>query len=319
VALTRDEVAIYQRVHRRHPIPVRVLMAPLVQAARDVDWLRELGVHTGSGDSHLKFGYAKMFADGGMGAATIAIHPPGVGDGTNLGLLIWKADELERVQRQLVDMGWQLGTHAIGDRAIDQVLDSYERISAHNPGRDLRHRVVHCGVATPAIQRRLAQGHVLVDSNPAFVYWIGSWFLKYGSERLRYSYPARSYIEQGIVASAGSDVNVTPLSPWWGIWAAVERRELASGAVLAPEERIPVREALRMYTQNGAYAGFEEKDKGSLETGKFADFVVLDRDPLVIPSAQLRDVRVLATFVGGVAAYDSGLAEPANRSAGASR
>jgi predicted amidohydrolase YtcJ len=102
---------------------------------------------------------------------------------------------------------------------------------------------------------------------------------------------------------AGSDVPVTPMTPWWGSWSAVVRRELTTGEILAPEERLSIREALTLYTRNGAYIGFEEKSKGSLEHGKLADFIVVDRDVLKVPSEELKDVQVIMTFVGGGLSY----------------
>ena len=311
IALFPEDFFVYQEAYRRGLLKIRVHMAPLVNRPQDVERIRTMGIHTGFGDTHLRFGPIKIFADGGMGARTIAIYPPSVkNEPKNFGLLLWKSEDLERTQQQLAAMGWQLATHAIGDRAIDQVLDSYTKIARLYPERDLRNRVIHCGVATPAIQKRLKELSVLVDSNPPFVYWIGSWFEKYGPERVRWSYPAKSYFDNGIIVSGGSDVYVTPISPWWGIWAAVVRREMKSGQILAPEERITVRQALQMYTLNGAYAGFEEKTKGSLEVGKLADFVVLDRNLLEIPADELKDVKVLATFVGGHAVYDTLSAGP---------
>ena len=145
---------------------------------------------------------------------------------------------------------------------------------------------------------------VLVDGNPPFVYWIGSWFQKYGPERVRWSYPAKSYLENGVVEAAGSDVYVTPISPWWGIWAAVARKELQTGQVLAPEERITIEQVLTLYTRNGAYAGFEEDIKGSLAPGKLADFIVVDRDVLSVPTDELKDVEVLQSWVGGQQIYE---------------
>lgn len=155
----------------------------------------------------------------------------------------------------------------------------------------------------PAIQKRLKELNVLVDGNPPFVYWIGSWFKKYGPERVRWSYPAKSYIENGIIEGAGSDVPVTPISPWWGIYAAVVRKEMTTGEILAPEERLTVPEAIKLYTLNGAYVGFEEKDKGSLEAGKLADFIVIDRDIFSVNPEQLKDVKVLATYVSGKSVF----------------
>ncbi len=299
-----EDMRGYQDAYAKGELKVRVQMVPGVRSVEDAEKLVSQGLHTGFGDDHLKLGAVKLFADGGMGARTVAIYdPPVAGEPGNLGLLIWKSEELQRAHRILAAAGWQIVTHAIGDRAIDQVLDSYatvsEELGLHGP----RFRIAHCGISTPAIQKRLRELKVLVDGNPAFVYWIGSWFRKYGPVRVRWSYPGRSYFENGIIAGVGSDVGVTPISPWWGIWAGVARREMSNSEIIAPEERLIVPQVLQLYTRNGAYIGFEEKEKGSLEAGKLADFIVVDRDVLRIPPDELKDVKVLMTFVGGELVY----------------
>jgi predicted amidohydrolase YtcJ len=310
VAMLVPAMSAYQDALRRGLLTVRVEMAPLVTSEAEVDALLFSGVHTGFGNDWLKYGAVKFFSDGGMAARTIAIYPPGpAGDEKNIGLLLWKPEELQRLQLKLAKAGWQISTHAIGDRAIDEVLDSYAKIAAALPGRDLRNRVIHDGVATPAIQARLVAGHVYVDNNPPFVYFLGRHFQHYGPERLRWAYPGKSYFDHGIIASGGSDVYVTPLSPWWGIWAAVARKEQSSGAVLAPEERLTVQQAIQEYTWNGALAGFDEKNKGSLEAGKLADFIVIDRDIFSAPVDELKDVRVLSTWAGGRELYKSEVAQ----------
>jgi predicted amidohydrolase YtcJ len=227
------------------------------------------------------------------------VTPPGtVDDPKNLGLLGWETAKLTAAMKAVRAMGWQITAHGIGDRAIAQILDALEGALGANPG-DHRSRIVHCGVTTPALLDRIKRMNVLVDHNPPFVYWIGDWFRNYGPERVLASYRGKSYEDRGIVVSGGSDVGVTPLSPWWGIWSAVERKEYRTGEVLAPAERVDVRTALKWYTAGGAYAGFEEKEKGMLGPGRLADFIVLDRDPLTVPAIELKDVKVLATFLGG--------------------
>jgi predicted amidohydrolase YtcJ len=300
IYISDDEIHGYQDAYQRGWLKIRVQMSPRIGSIEDAEKLAGMGVHTGFGDNHLKFGAAKMFADGGMGARTIAIYPPPVaGEPGNFGVLRWKPEDMQKAHLIAARAGWQLETHAIGDRAIDEVLDSYAATMKALDLKEPRFRVVHAGISTPAIQKRLKELHVLVDGNPPFVYWIGSWFKKYGPERVRWSYPARSYIENGIIEGGGSDVPVTPMTPWWGIWAAVVRKDLATGEVIAPEERVTIQEALRLYTLNGAYVGFEEKEKGSLEVGKLADFIVVDRNVLSVPSDELKDVQVLETYVGG--------------------
>jgi predicted amidohydrolase YtcJ len=264
-SLRAEDIRGYQDANQRGLLKIRVQMAPLISNLADAERLASSGVHTGFGDDHLKFGAAKVFADGGMGARTIAIYPPGLENKEtgkeDLGLLIWSPEEMLKAHRILAQAGWQLSTHAIGDRAIEEVITSYATVTKELGLKDPRFRIIHCGISTPAILKRLRDEHVLVDGDPAFVYWIGSWFTKYGPERVRWSYPGKSYFDYGIVAAAGTDVPVTPLSPWWGLWAAVERKELNTGQVLAPEERLPVMQALELFTRNPAYIGFEEKER----------------------------------------------------------
>jgi predicted amidohydrolase YtcJ len=316
-ALTAEALRGYQEGEAAGKLKVRILANPLVapdDATATLDRLEAMGVHTGHGSAHLRWGAVKFFTDGGMAAKTIAVsgHGP-VGDDGNLGLLRWQEPKLADAMKRAHELGWQITAHAIGDRAIGQVLDALGAALGPEPG-DHRSRIVHCGITTPALLERIHRMGVYVDHNPPFVYWIGAWFLNYGPERAAMAYRGASYEKAGIVASGGSDFSVTALSPWWGIAAAVERKTYGTGAVYAPDERVDVTTALRWYTLNGAKAGFEENEKGTLVAGKLADLIVLDRDPLAIPSSDLASVKVLATLVGGEIVHeDAALAWKAAR------
>jgi predicted amidohydrolase YtcJ len=313
-SLPLEDALTYMEADAQGRLKVRVLAIPFIpnqgtEAA--LARLKALGVKTGDRKGRVTWGAVKFMCDGGMAARTIAVTPPGpVDDPKNLGLLGWETAKLIAAMKAAHEMGWQITAHGIGDRAIGQILDALEAALGPNPG-DHRSRIVHSGVTTPALLDRIQKLGVLVDHNPPFVYWIGDWFRNYGPERVAMSYRGKSYEERGILVSGGSDVGVTPLSPWWGIWSAVERKEYRTGEVLAPAERVDVRTALEWYTAGGAYAGFEEKDKGMLAPGRLADLIVLDRDPLVIPAAALKDVKVVATILGGEIVHQApGFGEP---------
>ncbi len=192
----------------------------------------------------------------------------------------------------------------LGDRAIDQVLDSYQAVMKDLALLQPRFRIEHCAISTPAVLMRLHELQVTVAGNPSFVSAFGSQLGIYGPERLRWTFPGKSYFDNGIIVGAGSDVPVTALNPWLGISAAVSRRDAQTGELTVPEERVTILQALDMYTRNGAYLGFEEQDKGSLEACKLADFIVVDRDVLAVPPEALKDTKVLQTFVGGELVYD---------------
>ena len=306
-SLPLEDAEAYLKADTQGRLKVRVLAIPFVPNQGTEEALariRALGVKTGDRRGRVTWGAVKFMCDGGMAAKTIAVTGTGpVDDPKNLGLLGWETAKLTAAMKAVHDMGWQITAHGIGDRAIGQILDALEGALGPNPG-DHRSRIVHCGVTTPALLDRIKKMGVLVDHNPPFPYWIGDWFSNYGPERVAMSYRGKSYEDRGILVSGGSDVGVTPLSPWWGIWSAVERKEYRTGEVLAPSERVDVQTALKWYTMGGAYAGFEEKDKGMLAAGRLADFIVLDRDPLTVPAAELKDVKVQATFLGGEVVYE---------------
>ena len=196
-----------------------------------------------------------------------------------------------------VRAGWQLETHAIGDRAIDEVLDSYAAVmkeldlkDASLPYRSRRH--LHASHSkTPE------ELNVLVDGNPPFVYWIGSWFKKYGPERVRWSYPAKSYIENGIIEGAGSDVPVTPSAR--GGEFTLRSRARTSPPAKFSRPRNALRSRSDRSTRSTAPTWVSRKKKRLPGIRQTRRLYRLDRDIYSVPTEQLKDVQVLETYVGG--------------------
>jgi len=291
----------YQDLLKTGPLRVRAYVMMTIHSYKDLQEIKNFGFYTGFGNEWLRIGPIKTFIDGTFVSRNVAINPPSVDD--SLGILVWQKEELVEVVKELHQLGWQICGHALGDRGIGLLLDAYEAALNNFSRTNHRHRIEHSGITLPAIQNRYRKLGVMVAAQPNLLHFFGSNFHFYGPERMRWIYPFRSLLGQGIVVSGGSDCRATPFAPTHGIWSAVTRIERNSGKVLVPEERISVKEALKMFTINGAYASFEEDVKGSIEPGKYADMVVLDQDPLNIEVDQLKEMRVLFTILGGNVVY----------------
>jgi len=291
----------YQDARKRGLWRVRAYIMMTIHSREDLKEVKDFGFYTGFGDEWLRIGPIKTFMDGSFTMRKAAIYEPPVDN--SLGILTWQKEELVEAVKELHQMGWQICAHAQGDRGIDVLLDAYEAALKASPRPDHRHRVEHSGVTTPAVQERYKKMGIVVASQPNLLHFFGSNFRFYGPERMRWMYPYKTLLDQGIVVSGGSDCRATPFAVRLGMWSAVNRIEKNSGEVLVPEERISVQDALKMWTIHGAYATFEEGVKGSIEPGKYADMVVLDQDPLSIDVTQLKDMKVLITILAGKIVY----------------
>ena len=255
-------------------------------------------------DDWLRLGPVKLFADGSLVGRTAAMSEEFVGDRGNCGQLQMSEEQLSSTIRRVHAAGWQLATHAIGDRAIEVVLDSYERAIHEHPRFDHRHRIEHCGLASPEQVRRIAALGVVPVPQGRFVGELGEAMARVlGPERTRWCYRMRSFLDAGVVVPGSSDRPVVVGRPLLGIHDMVNRRtEL--GNPFVPEETVTPLQALCSYTLGSAYATFLEHDRGSLEIGKRADFTVLSEDLTRISPDRIRDIGVEATIIGGVLAYD---------------
>lgn len=262
----------------------------------------------GHGDHWLKIGGLKGFVDGSLGSHTAAMLEPFSDTHHDQGLFVTSTDSLYAYISKADKADLQVMVHAIGDNAIYQQLNIYQRVTKENGPKDRRFRIEHAQHISPGDIPRFAQLKVIPSMQPYHAIDDGRWAEKYlGPERCKTTYAFRSLIDAGAKPAFGSDWFVAPPTPLEGIYAAVTRRTLddknPNGWV--PEQKISVEEALMAYTIDAAYAEFAEKEKGSLEVGKLADFVLLDADLTKITPEKIRDVKVLMTVVGGKVVYQS--------------
>ena len=261
----------------------------------------------GRGDKWVSTGGVKGFVDGSLGSHTAAFIEPYTDLRTDTGLFVNSEEDLYNWISESDKAGLQVVIHAIGDRAINTLLNIYERVATENGDRDRRFRIEHSQHIAPADIPRYGKLKVIASMQPYHAIDDGRWAEEYiGPERVKTTYAFRSLLDSGATLAFGSDWFVAPATPLEGIYAAVTRRTLdgknPDGWV--PEQKITVEEALKAYTVNGAYASFEEDIKGTLEPGKLADFVVLDRDITAIDPAEIWDMKVQQTWVGGKKVFD---------------
>ena len=253
---------------------------------------------TGDGDEWLRVGAVKVLVDGGFtGPAAYTIEPY-KGQPDYYGKLNLSEEELIALIDEAHEMGWQLGFHAIGDAAIKLTVDAFVETITATPRNDHRHYLNHFTVTPPAATMNLMAEHgIHIAQQPNFTYTLeGRYAANLDEERLAHSNPLRTPMDHGVFVAIGSDI--LPIGPMVGLYAAVTRRGM-SGAVYGEDEQLTMEEAIRAYTEYGAYLTFEEGLKGTLEPGKLADLVVLSDDLLTIDPEDILDVDVEIVVLGG--------------------
>jgi predicted amidohydrolase YtcJ len=307
----------YLEADREHRLTFRVRASQYVDPARDVEQIE--GLVAGSGkyrSPHLNAGTAKFFLDGVIEAKTAVLLEPYLGadpkDPGARGLPNFGQDRLDRLVAGLDKVGFQVHMHAIGDGAIRMGLDAIAFARHVNGPRDARPHLAHIQLFDPADIPRFRQLGVIANFQPLWAYedsYIRDLTLPVlGPGRSRWLYPIRSLMDSGAVVVAGSDWSVSSPDPLQGMEVAVTRREpgAPAGPAWIPEETVGLPRIIAAYTIAGAYVSFEEKDSGSLEAGKLADFVMLDRNLFDIPANQIHAARVLWTVFEGKEVYRSG-------------
>jgi len=314
VAHSPAELAAYQLARDQGRLGVRVelmtageVLHPLGAHADDnlVAGL-DLGIRTGFGDDWLRLGAVKIFADGSLVGRTAALHDPYHRSG-GAGYLQADADALRDAIIAAHRSGWQVATHAIGDRAVDLALDAYAEALERHPRPDPRHRIEHFAVVQPRQVARAAELGVIAVPQGRFAAELGDGMLAaVGPDRHDWLYRQRSLLEAGMVLPGSSDRPVVAGAPLLGIDGMVNRRT-SSGAPFNPDEAVTAEQALRAWTWGSAYASRQEHVKGSIAPGMLADLVVLSEDPTAVSPERIAGLEVLATITGGEPRYDTGV------------
>jgi len=297
-----EELLAYQELRNAGELPVRTYTMMLIDDT--LDDLAALGIKTGFGDEWLRIGPAKVFQDGSGGGRTAAMSIPYPDQPDNFGIQVYTQAELDDRFMRAAAAGFQCCAHAIGDRAIEMIIDAMGKALAAHPQEDARWRIEHCGMMREDLLDRMVALKLVAVPQPSFIHYLGDSYIRnFSRQWLELAYPARDWIDRGILTIGSSDAPVTPADPWVGIRAAVTRLTL-DGDKVGPEQGVSVAEALEMYTLNGARGSFEEGIKGNLTPGKLADIIVLDRDPKAIAPEELHEVQVDLTMSGGRVVFE---------------
>jgi predicted amidohydrolase YtcJ len=290
LSVTPAANGLYQQLHDEGKLPVRLhigyMVYPALQPVIDLESLLKMSIHTGFGDDWLRIGPAKLFVNGA---------------GAGVSLIRRDQAALNNTALRLHHAGWQLWIHAIGEPAQDMALEALETVLRADPRPDPRHRIEHIGgvLDQPRFERMKRLGIIPVPTEPSLPF-------EASGESGPVRYPYRTLLAMGFQPPGNSD---TGGSYSWNLnviarLAIFVTRATEAGSADHPEEAISVSQALRILSTYGAYAEFEEKTRGTLELGKLADLVVLSDDPLSVPPARLKDLKIDATIIDGAVRYE---------------
>lgn len=292
----QDTLAAGQLLHRAYVMPAGSgIGAPFSK-------LRDAGVYTGLGNEQLKIGAVKFVADGSASERTMRMSTPYVGRPDDFGILTMDQKQIHEAVEDAHRHGWQVAIHANGDVTIDMVLNAYERVLKQWPHPDRRHRIEHCTLVNPDLIRRIKNTGSIPTPFWTYVYYHGEKWRAYGDDKVRWMFAHKSFLDAGIPVPGASDYTPGPFDPMMALQSMVTRTDYA-GRVWGANQRVSIEEALRIATINGAYASHEEGVKGSITVGKYADFAMLERDPLKTDPGALKDIRIVQTVVGGQSVY----------------
>ena len=299
------ELAMYRAAYASGRLAARLTLMPLIAhvAPEDSSTVRRPDDFDLEADPlRLAIGPTKIFSDGALSTRTAAMRAPYADDPTNRGILLWEPERLTAAMRRAHGAGWQIATHALGDRAVEMVLNCYEAAMTGQERVGHRHRIEHCMYADEELVRRIGRLGIVPSLQPD-IYRLGDAYVAaLGPGRASQSIPTGLFRRFGVEFAFSSDLPVIPGRPLDVIRSAMERRT-PQGVELGPEHAVRAMDAVRAYTWGGAFATHTEAQKGMLAPGLLADFVVLSGDPATTSLAAWDGLRVLKTVVGGAETY----------------
>jgi predicted amidohydrolase YtcJ len=298
-----EDFLVYEELEKAGKLNLRItewlpFKAPL-------DELKRMRSHHDASDPMLHTGMLKGFIDGSLGSRTAAMKAPFSDDAGNTGLPQFTQAELNALALERARAGFQLGFHAIGDKAAEMALDAYAQrgISTH-----ARNRIEHAQVVGHADVARFATLGVIASMQPSHLLTDMNWAeSRLGEKRAAFSYAWKAFLDAGVPLAFGTDYPVEPITPFRGLYAAVTRMNEAGTTRYFPEQKITRGQALSAYAQGSAFAEFAEEHKGKLEPGYDADFILLDRDLFTVAAPALLKTQVLETYVAGRRVYLGGV------------
>lgn len=301
------DLATYRRAEGRGQLPIRIYSFVAIRTWQKLDSFVK---NNGWGNDRLHWGGLKGFVDGSLGSTTAWFYRPYLDAPHSTGLQVTDTTLLRKWILQADSVGLHIAIHAIGDHANDWILNVYEEAENLHPNKNQRFRVEHAQHLTPAAIARFAKLQVIPSMQPFHAIDDGKWAGKrLDSARLEGTYVFKSLLDAHANLTFGSDWTVAPLDPIAGIYAAVTRRTLddKNPGGWFPGQKISVEQALRCYTVNNAWAGFQENKTGRLKAGMLADFTVLSEDLFAMAPENIRNTKILLTVVNGKEAYKNPL------------
>ena len=302
-----DDFLVYEDLERDGKLTLRI--SEWLKFGDPVRELVEHRMHHAANDPMLHTSMLKGFMDGSLGSRTAALLAPYAHEPANSGLPQYEQGPLNKMAVDRADSGFQMGFHAIGDRAAQMALDAFAAAEASSEAhaaagassaRDFRYRIEHDQVIAPDQFAQYKKLGVIASVQPSHLLTDMNWAEeRIGPERAKTSYPWKQFLDNGVPMAFGTDYPVEPITPFRGIYAAVTRKNEAGTKEYYPQQKLTIEQALAAYTTGSAFAEFAEKEKGTLAPGMLADFVVLDRDLTKVSPPEILKTEVLRTVVGG--------------------